>query len=207
MKRPDDLRSSRLREQLNAIAGAECSLVARVIRTHRARYPVMAVQDVYKLLYQAAMGVGHALTEPEKAWRWLMEECRENASMEALPGEMMIEPVSPLAGLVRVNLRPFLVSGGEVSRLWRAFFDTARIVNPDLTRLRRYWGWFSDLCESADDLWEPGAVHDFWRHMTSLDLPVVNHSAQYRKAFRPAYRVVHMQLGVRNVVPRLIGHT
>ena len=46
----------------------------RLLTEHSNRYPHLQVQDVYKLLYQAAMGSGHATPDAARARSWLEEE-------------------------------------------------------------------------------------------------------------------------------------
>ena len=42
--------------------------------THLARYPLMALQDMYKLLYQGILGPEHLIAEPEAFTARLLAE-------------------------------------------------------------------------------------------------------------------------------------
>jgi hypothetical protein len=49
-------------------------LIETILQDHITRYPRMQIQDLYKLLHQAALGSEHAVLDPESAWLWLARE-------------------------------------------------------------------------------------------------------------------------------------
>jgi hypothetical protein len=81
-----------------------------VLHAHIARYPAMQIQDIYKLVHQAAMGSEHAISSARGPRMWLE---RELAEMGSGPEETLIDPISGDGQIVRVHLRPFLARGGD----------------------------------------------------------------------------------------------
>jgi hypothetical protein len=83
-------------------------MMETILRSHFSRYPLMQVQDLYKLLHQAALGSEHAVRNPETARNWLT---RELAEMGDGPPEPLFDPISPGGEIARVHLRPFVAGG------------------------------------------------------------------------------------------------
>jgi hypothetical protein len=62
---------------------------------------------LYKLLHQAILGSGHAISDLEGARKWLERELTE---MDSRYDETAIDPISPDGEIVRVHLRPIIAS-------------------------------------------------------------------------------------------------
>ena len=52
-----------------------------------------------------------------------------------------IEDLSPDGKIVRVNLRPYLLSGGNIGRLFEAFVKTSKEFRGDERKLEQYAAW------------------------------------------------------------------
>ncbi|MEW6406349.1 MAG: hypothetical protein AB1649_31585, partial [Chloroflexota bacterium] len=107
-----------------------------VLRAHFERYPSMQIQDVYKLIHQAAMGSEHALSNVEGARAWMEGELAE---MGAGPDEPVIDPISEDGQIVRVHLRPFVAQDGDPEILLGAFVRTANEFRGNIQVLQDYW--------------------------------------------------------------------
>ena len=70
-------------------------MIERILRSHISHYPSMQIQDLYKLLHQAAIGSEHALANPESARNWLT---RELAEMGEGILELLTDPISADGG-------------------------------------------------------------------------------------------------------------
>ena len=162
-----------------------------VVAIHLERYPAMEIQDLYKLALQAAMGSEHAVPDRRAAAQWLE---REMSSLQDSPPEPFSEPLSPDGRLVRVNLRSFREQGGEMSRLLEAFVTTASRFAGSEMRLRDYWGDIGSMAEADEIPFDIIQVHELWTDLKSWGFPAVHHSASYREHYRPAYRVVLLEL-------------
>jgi len=143
-----------------------------ILRAHRARYPLMEPQDAVKLLYQRAFWPGHAVQSREGVLERVQEELRR---VPKDPGTPLFEPLG--AGMARMNLaspecpRPETAAG--------MFFASSGLPSPgtfeqDLDALVREW---------------PECAR-FVAAYRAKGCPVPHHSEAYRRAYRPAYRVV-----------------
>jgi len=120
--------------------------------------------------------------------------------------EELIEPVDPGGRLVRVNLRPFLREGGgrkaEGGRMkeegrrgagyeWliRALVESARIVKGSRVQMARRLSAAIRWCRTS----LPGQaaeLDEIAARAREANYPAFHHSLAYRRAYRPAYRVV-----------------
>jgi hypothetical protein len=98
------------------------SSIHRLLRLHLDRYPLLQLEDLYKLLHQGVLGSEHAVTSPSGAREWLE---REIAGLGPGPEEPLIDPISGDGRIARVHLRPFLAGGGDQEALLTAFVRTA----------------------------------------------------------------------------------
>jgi len=162
--------------------------VARLIDDHLARYPAMEPADIYKLQYQGVLGPEHLIVSPEAF------AARVRTEYGAVPpdeAETLWEPVRPDGTLGRVNLRPFKASGGDVEQLIAACLETAGRTWGTPADLRAAWATFVELCRSERWVAFPLAgVLALSGRLKAKGYPPVHHSAAYRQAYRPAYRLV-----------------
>ena len=119
--------------------------VDSLLVAHLARYPAMQFADVYKLLYQAAMGNGH-LVETGGARAMLLAELAEAG---AGGDEPLFDPISPDGRLGRIHLGPFRQAGFPVEDLVAAFVGSATSWPPSPDQLIRYCGCLGDLAAAS----------------------------------------------------------
>jgi hypothetical protein len=164
----------------------------RLIEEHRSRHAAMAVQDVYKLLYQGVLGPEHLVASAEGF------AARLRAEYEAVPTqeeELLWEAVRPDGELVRVNLRPFKARGGDVDKLIAGCLQTAAQPWGTVEELRAAWACFVALGQSGRWSEFPAAealALTAW--LEEQGWPALHHSAGYREANWPAYRVIMQTL-------------
>jgi len=156
--------------------------IEAVLRAHFVRYPSMQIQDVYKLIHQAALGSEHAISSIEGARKWME---RELAEMGTGPDEPVVDPISADDQIVRVHLRPYMAQGGVPETLFDAFLRTANEYRGDRQVLKDYWNTVIDM------KYFPFTEMDgFIKSMQAQNYPAVHHSPEYERLYRPAYRVV-----------------
>ncbi|MEE9358383.1 MAG: hypothetical protein V3U62_08900, partial [Sedimenticolaceae bacterium] len=155
------------------------------------RYPAMEVQDLYKLLHQAALGPGHAIDDPSQARAWLEREITDLPQEPV--NESQIDTLSAETGLVRVNLRPFLRSGGDPEELLTAFVRTANEYHGNSQLLECSWVLAIEMAEKGELPFSIEELREFFTMMKAQGFPAMHHSAAYRQAYRPAYRVLQPQ--------------
>jgi hypothetical protein len=157
-------------------------MIEKILQSHLDRYPAMQIQDLYKLLHQAALGSEHAVSNPDSARNWLTRELSEMGQGNAEP---LIDPISPDGKVVRVHLRPFIAVGHDPELLLEAFIRTANEYRGDAQLLERYW-------EEAAAMkgFSRQKLEQFFIGMKARKYPAVHHSMEYVRLYRPAYRVI-----------------
>ena len=170
----------------------------RILMEQAQRRPRWQPQDMYKLAYQAALGSEHAAPGESAARHWLEMEI---AGLGDGPDEPLLETISPDGRLVRVNLRPYLASGGDLERLLGAFLHTAAAWRGEMAVLQQYIDWAIELAEVGGLAFSGVVAPVYFQRLAQAGYPAMHHSDSYRQAYLPAYRVVMGELmdGARGV--------
>jgi hypothetical protein len=161
--------------------------INQLLSQHFARYPRMQLDDIYKLLHQAALGPGHAVNDADVARAWLEKEAAE---LGAGPVEPEKDVISPDGKLVRVHLRSWVTAGRSLDDLNRAFVETANSYPPSRERLEKFCGCLGDLAAAGGIPFAQEEVAQYFDRIAQASYPVVHHSKTYTDAYKPAYRVV-----------------
>lgn len=159
----------------------------KIVLEHASRYPWWVAPDLYKLMHQAAMGSGHAVTDGEAARTWLEQEL---ANLGEGPDEPLLDPIAPRGEMLRVHLRPLVQKGLSVDALLEAFLKTANQFRGDERVLKAY---MIQAIELADRSLIHMRLHDLTRYLSlvsSAGFPAVHHSEEFTRVYHPAYRVV-----------------
>lgn len=158
--------------------------------------PVMEVQDLYKLLYQARCGIGHLIASRASARDYLLAEIAAlpaaGAEAAAGAGENLLESCAPDGKMVRLNLRPFVQRGLDPEKLLDAMLESARLTRPHTAALRADWAAVGALIRSGRLPFAQESYAQFTRKNLSAGFPVMHHSAAYTAAYHPAYRVLRL---------------
>ncbi|HEX7541440.1 MAG TPA: hypothetical protein VF352_04850 [Anaerolineales bacterium] len=162
----------------------------QILTSHLTHTPAMQVQDVYKLLHQAALGSEHAVRDEQAARDWLEGEMAE---MGEGPDDPLMDPLSPDGHIVRVHLRPYLQAGKDPETLLQAFIRTANEWHASPERLKEYGAAAARLAQAGKGLILREEIEAFFAKMEERDFPAVHHSEVYERLYRPAYRVVARQ--------------
>jgi hypothetical protein len=153
------------------------------------RYPVMEIQDLYKLLYQAAMGSEHVLSEFAAARSRIQDEINSFTG----GGNVRCESISPDGTIFRIHLRPFAENPDHLDAIGEAFVLTYRSSEGSTARLRLFWSAVEQICSAGHLPFEPFQLRQFFFQQEDNHFAAVHHSSRYHKAYRPAYRVVSSQ--------------
>jgi hypothetical protein len=155
-------------------------MLESILQSHLTRYPAMQIQDMYKLIHQAVMGSGHAVTDLETA-RLLLEQ--ELVDMgDGIP-EPWLDPISVDGQMARVHLRPFIAQGGDLQKLLNAFVRTANEFHGDEAALKREWDIATHM-----EFYPPAEMRKFIQSLPGFT--AVHHSKIFIQRYRPAYRVI-----------------
>ena len=162
--------------------------IATLLEGHLARYPLMGLPDIYKLLHQAAMGSVHAVTDLDAARQWLKDEAASLSPGTA--ADPLVDPISPDGKLARVHLRPYQATAMSLEHLAQAFVQTAQAYPRAPDRLLRFCSCLGDLADAQKLPFMRPEVEAYVAQMAAEAYPAVHHSPQYSHAYRPAYRVI-----------------
>jgi hypothetical protein len=154
-------------------------------------YPRMEVDDIFKIVYQAAMGNKHMLHNPTGAYQYLQEEW---SRVLASSDERLWEELPPEGTWVRVNLRPYKAKGWAMDSLYDVMLRSAQEGSENLTQLKEY---YEDMIILQKRGMLPHSQEMLMRYiaiMQEKDYPPAHHSQRYTEAYKPAYRVVLFRL-------------
>lgn len=165
----------------------------QILADHVARFPQLEAQDLYKLVFQGVMGCEHAASDAIQAREVLN---REVAALAEGPAEPVIDPISVNGQMVRVNLRPYLASAGDLSLLVAAFIRTSHEHKGIVEELRWCWSIVEGMNVGELGIGR-SELRDFFADMEARGFPALHHSVAYVSAYRPAYRVVRQEFLAR----------
>jgi hypothetical protein len=158
-----------------------------ILARHLVRYPVMHLEDVYKLIHQASLGSQHFGMDIDQAGAWLTNEL---ADLREGPAEPILDPISPDGRILRVHLRPYVAECRDPVQLLLAFVRTADEWEGSIDLLRAYWRCVEKTAKDGHLQCDLSAAREFGARMAKLNYPAIHHSEAYKAAYRPAYRVV-----------------
>jgi hypothetical protein len=180
-----DLSHKPRREERRVVALNE---LERLIEDHHRRRPLTRARDYYKLLYQGVFSVGHMMGED--AFPRLKEEAERVKELGPWD-DPMVESVSLKGDILRVNLRPFIKSGGSLEALYLAMVASAE-VKGDPMQFLRLWRLFKQMADRLSIVLDENEVCEIDDALGERGPVPMHHTAQYREAYYPAYRVVKL---------------
>jgi hypothetical protein len=173
--------------------------IISLLRQHLVWYPLIQVQDVYKLIFQGTMGPEHMVATRQEFSR------RLEAEFETLapdPGGRVFEPIRQDHLLFRLNLRPYKAVHENPDLLITPLLQTTRSFHGDMNALASTWAEFVHLVEAGEMTgFAMAEVRDLNRRIKKEDYPAIHHSEAYRQAYQPAYRLI-----LERFVPKLELH-
>ncbi len=148
---------------------------------HCARYPVMGARDALKLLYQRAFGCGHFVTDFDACFARVRDEsavCAEAATL--------LEPIGN--GYSRLYLGSARQAGISPWLVARLFFLSAERGRGSAETLLRE-------AELAKRHFHGKEIDALIAEAVDSDFAPFSHTDAYRRAYRPAYRVILSKFG------------
>lgn len=169
--------------------------VLALIQEHLARRPFMAPRDVYKLLYQGVRGPEHIIASPQVFAERLQAEW---SAVEPADDDPLLESIHPDGALLRLNLRPFKAAGGDLKDLTAAYLETGQCAWGTQAELQMVWEQWVTACRTQS--WpnlNMEALELFSAWARTQGFPAVHHSEPYSRQYRPAYRLVAVDIGLQ----------
>lgn len=170
------------------ITQAEQDSLLKIVQDQLRRYPRMKPVDLYKLLYQAALGGEHLLESGAAAEKALKQEWDELDKVQK--GEVLLEPIDPRGEVLRVNLRLYRKTGGTPEALLSLFEISAGKFRRDEQRLNAYFQACIDAADRDELPFGKQELEDLYIEMGRQGFPPKHHSKAYREHHKPAYRIV-----------------
>ena len=149
------------------------------------RYRKMQPQDAVKLVFQNEFGGGHLISNANVSMEYLNEEA---AGLDPSNAQPLFEDIGN--NICRVNLEPFIAKGYSLSTINRLFVVSSNLIKGSTDSLNDK---LSLLCSIADECQFNFSAHDLYEYLDSYkkdNYPIPRHSDIYRKAYKPAYRVI-----------------
>ncbi len=166
---------------------SEGGIFRRILALQFKRYPLMEVQDLYKLIHQASMGSEHAVQDLDGTRNFLE---REVHGLTEGPDEPLQDIISPDGRIARINLRPYCALNASLEKLFEAFVRTANEFEGSTLKLKRYCSYAELLTGDDSFSFSHTDLRTFFDQMEVQGFHAVHHSASYTMAYQPAYRVV-----------------
>ena len=167
------------------------------------RYPAATLQDIYKSCFQDHFGVAHMLGNRGGVKGYIEHEL---ATAEAFD-EAYYEPCGWQGRFVRVNLAVVRDGLMTIDELTDAFMASAEFSSNEVTEA--WIGEWHAILEvlRAEGLHEqlPDFAADSARleQMLSEGRYVMHHSASFRDAYHPHYRIIHRSIFEERILPNL----
>jgi hypothetical protein len=165
------------------------------------KYPPVEIEDAYKWLYHATLGGEHAVTDEDGPRAWLDAEWP--TLVKPRPGEAGTVSLRPDGKILRVNLRVFKAAGGDREMLLAIFVASARQFHAGRRQFSVEWDGL------GRELREHSRGRLTWKAWIRLDretrprgFPAIDHSANYERIARPAYRVILSSLWIPDTIRR-----
>jgi hypothetical protein len=168
---------------------AESRDLDRALIAELSKRPAAEASDIYKFIHQTIFGPGHLIQDVEAAREYLDRELAGLGPTRS--GEVLREDLGD--GLVRVNLRPFRDAKGSVEDLLRAMVLTAQATSGDGKRMDTRLAAACRLLELRGKAGLAEELQSLAWLQAGKGHPALHHSKAYQLAYRPAYRVVHLQ--------------
>ena len=161
------------------------SELENILRSHARRYPLMQATDAVKLIYQNEFGGGHLIRDEQAFLNYLR---REYESVEKEASIPLYEDIGN--GIVRVNLAA--VKEVDLAQLGRDFIDSAARHKGSLNGFLNKLKVLQKLTEEGIFAFDADALNAYLFEYEEAGYPAVSHSEQYRQAYKPSYRILHM---------------
>jgi len=156
-----------------------------ILLDHYARYPIMEIPDMVKLLYQSEWAGGHMIADRSESLTRLEKECLK---LTVSPGREAFEDISN--GLCRLYLDSPKRRDLSLPTLNRFFVNTA---NGNAGTVQGFESKLEILRQCCASGKLPYSVEELDRYLSDYREqgdPPVRHTRAYRDAYHPAYRVV-----------------
>ena len=157
-------------------------------------YPKSRLLDIYKSCFQDYMGAEHLVSDRERVKAYLDEELQTTSLDDLMP--WYFEPCGVNGQYIRVSIRAIKENMIAEDMLLDAFIRSANSgKRPTVESWRDRWRKIVDTIDQLE-LNLPNYQQDraFIDSILSVGKYAINHSPEYREAYRPHYRIVEKSI-------------
>ncbi len=155
----------------------------RALLEHYKAYPRLEIQDIFKFIFQSALGCEHMVTDYKRALEYIRYEYADmiirEPKIDALDGHYSRVYLS----CIGENL-----SSKELAEL---FVRSARPEPDGLEKISEKLSVARELVESGELDFELEAFDAAAEEWKKRGFCAIHHSDKFRAAYNPAYRVIH----------------
>lgn len=153
------------------------------------KYQKMQIEDMIKLLYQSEFGCGHMVSDERGSFDAIQEEA---AALQ--PGTDDFEAVEQIGeGLCRLHLSVLRRNTLSPGTLNRFFMLTANCQRGGAEGFEEKVAVMERLCVDGVLPFDTDTLRRTLGELRAAGYPAMRHSARYREAYAPSYRVVDKQ--------------
>ena len=154
-----------------------------LLSQHYKEYPMLQAEDIFKYLFHSALGCEHLVTDEPAALRYIQQEFIAVADTST----HRIEPLDGAYSRVHLGV---LQSGLRPQTLARLFLLSAKKETEGRAVLEHTLAIASEMVEQGELPLDAKAFAQKAQAWRAAGFPAVHHSAAFRQAYHPAYRVI-----------------
>lgn len=157
-----------------------------ILLAHASRHPAMQASDLVKLIYQNEFGCGHLIPDPAYSLARLKSELEATPYAPKTP---LFEPIGN--DLMRLDLTAFPSCALSAETLNALFVCTAHSVTGSMERFHAKLNLLRGMVNRGEiRSCTPAELDKYLQEYEAQGCPPTRHSAAYRAAEHPAYRVL-----------------
>ena len=160
-------------------------MLRALLTSHLRRYPKMQATDCAKLIYQSAFAGGHLIPSPEYALNRLKSEWSASAPDCYVP---LLEPVGN--GVSRLYVEPARRMGLRPETVSALFVQTSVCFQKNAVLFEQEMAEAAAMADEGLLPFPGGELRALADDCRKTDFAPFSHSAVYREAYMPAYRLV-----------------
>jgi len=164
----------------------------KILLQHFERYPAMQIRDMVKLIYQNEFAGGHLISNESDSMNRLKDEF-EALSKNARNAQGLIPFEEIGNGLCRLHLERLTGSGISPGTVNKMFVSTANSVSGSIIAFEEKLNVLRQCCRDKELPFIIENLDAYLADYKNAGYPAVSHSEPYKKAYRPAYRIVRSE--------------
>ena len=162
-----------------------------LIDSHLIRYPELQIEDLYKLVYQATLGNGHAISDSLEVAEWLKKDLSDP---EQNTTEPMIDTLGTCGRFARIHLNTYIRSGRSPEKIVRAFIKTGAQYPADSDAFFCALSVVREMSSNGKLPWKDSTVNNFLSEQAVKSYPAVHHTEKFNSKYHPHYRIISIKL-------------